>query len=110
MVCLGAHWGNVCYKRAEPAAGWPSYYTSDERAQAPRYDRNDGSMLGLCQYADILQLETRDKVKYYEPGPKTPEMQRLNSSFSKLHGASSLLNLAGLFAMFYYGATLAEKL
>jgi len=54
--------------------------------------------------------ETRDGKKYYDPGPKSLEMQRLNSSFMKLHGASSLSNLIGLGAMVYYGFTLAEKL
>jgi len=37
-------------------------------------------------------------------------MKRLNSSFNKLHGAASLLNLLGTFAMIYYGFTLAERL
>lgn len=54
--------------------------------------------------------ETRDGKKYYDPGPKSPEMQRLNSSFSKLHGASSLSNMVGLGAMIYYGFLLAEML
>ncbi|KAK5122232.1 hypothetical protein LTR85_004142 [Meristemomyces frigidus] len=54
--------------------------------------------------------ETRDGKKYYDPGSKTAEMQRLNSSFSKLHGASSLSNVIGLGAMFYYGFVLAEKM
>ena len=54
--------------------------------------------------------ETRDGKKYYDPGPKTPEMQRLNSSFAKLHGMSSLANVVGLGAMLVYGMVLAEKL
>lgn len=54
--------------------------------------------------------ETRDGKKYYDEGPKSPEMQRLNASFGKLHGISSALNLLGTFAMIYYGATLAELL
>jgi hypothetical protein len=54
--------------------------------------------------------ETRDGKKYYDPGEKSPEMKRLNSSFGKLHGVSSGLNLLGTFAMFYYGATLADLL
>jgi len=37
-------------------------------------------------------------------------MKRLNSSFGLLHGVSSGLNLLGTFAMFYYGATLADLL
>ncbi|KAI6867179.1 hypothetical protein KC338_g4513 [Hortaea werneckii] len=54
--------------------------------------------------------ETRDGKKYYDPGLKSQEMQRLNSSFSKLHGASSLSNVVGLAAMLFYGVVLAEKL
>ena len=54
--------------------------------------------------------ETRDGKRYYDPGPKTVEMEKLNSSFSLLHSASSLANLVGLGAMLYYGAVLAEKL
>lgn len=54
--------------------------------------------------------ETKDGKKYYDPGPKSAEMQRLNSSFGKLHGVSSALNLLGTFAMIYYGATLADLL
>lgn len=55
-------------------------------------------------------VETRDGKKYYDPGPKSAEMQRLNSSFAKLHGASSLSNMIGLGAMLFYAAVLAERL
>ncbi|KAK3701492.1 hypothetical protein LTR37_015466 [Vermiconidia calcicola] len=54
--------------------------------------------------------ETRDGKKYYDPGEKSAEMQRLNSSFSMLHGLSSSSNLVGLGAMLFYAAVLAEKL
>ena len=54
--------------------------------------------------------ETRDGTKYYDPGEKSSEMKRLNKSFGVLHGVSSGLNLLGTFAMFYYGATLADLL
>lgn len=54
--------------------------------------------------------ETRDGKRYYDPGPKSTEMQRLNSSFAKLHGAASLSNVIGLAAMLFYGIVLAEKL
>lgn len=54
--------------------------------------------------------ETRDGKKYFDPGPKSTEMQRLNSSFAKLHGAASLSNLIGLGAMLAYGFTLAEMM
>lgn len=55
-------------------------------------------------------VETRDGKRYYDPGPQSSEMQRLNSSFAKMHGASSLANIIGTAAMIYYGFTLAEKL
>ena len=58
----------------------------------------------------IGHAETRDGKRYYDPGPKSEEMQRLNSSFSVLHGASSLSNVIGLGAMLFYGIVLAEKL
>nr|POF17337.1 putative mitochondrial outer membrane protein [Quercus suber] len=54
--------------------------------------------------------ETRDGKKYYEEGPKSPEMQRLNKSFMRLHGASSLTNIIGLAGMIFYGFVLADKL
>lgn len=37
-------------------------------------------------------------------------MQKLNSSFMRLHGASSISNLVGLGALLVYGFTLAEKM
>lgn len=37
-------------------------------------------------------------------------MERLNKSFMRLHGASSMANLISLGAMVYYGAMLAEKI
>lgn len=55
------------------------------------------------------RTETRDGKKYYDAGPKSPEMQRLNSQFARLHGVSSLSNVLGLAAMIYYGFVLAER-
>jgi len=54
--------------------------------------------------------ETRDGKRYYEAGPKSPEMQKLNTRFATLHGVSSLSNVLGLVAMIYYGFTLAEQI
>lgn len=54
--------------------------------------------------------ETRDGKKYYESGPQSAEMQRLNASFAKLHGAASLSNVLGLGAMIVYAFTLACQL
>lgn len=55
-------------------------------------------------------IETRDGKKYYDPGPKSAEMEKLNRSFAWLHGASSLSNLIGMGAMMFYGIVLAEQL
>ncbi|KAK0801721.1 hypothetical protein LTR91_013590 [Friedmanniomyces endolithicus] len=54
--------------------------------------------------------ETRDGKRYYEAGPKSEEMQKLNSSFTYLHSAASLSNLVGTGAMILYGFVLAEKM
>ncbi|KAF2455775.1 hypothetical protein BDY21DRAFT_372921 [Lineolata rhizophorae] len=54
--------------------------------------------------------ETRDGKKSYDPGPHSPEMQKLNKKFMRLHGVSSLLNLSGLLAMIWYGIALSERL
>ncbi|KAF2092301.1 hypothetical protein K490DRAFT_30864 [Saccharata proteae CBS 121410] len=54
--------------------------------------------------------ETRDGKKSYDAGPHSPEMQRLNKSFSTLHGVSSLTNMGGLIAMLYYGVVLSERM
>lgn len=54
--------------------------------------------------------ETRDGRKSYDAGPHSPEMKRLNKKFGMLHGLSSLTNLAALFAQFYYGVVLAQRM
>ena len=54
--------------------------------------------------------ETRDGKKSYDPGPHSPEMQRLNKRFAQLHGVSSLVNLVGLLALVYYGGTIADMM
>ncbi|KAJ9602103.1 hypothetical protein H2200_013463 [Cladophialophora chaetospira] len=54
--------------------------------------------------------ETRDGKKSYDPGPHSQEMQLLNKKFSYLHGASSLVNMIGWFAMVWYGFYLGDRL
>lgn len=54
--------------------------------------------------------ETIDGKKSYDPPPHSKEMLRLNKSFGRLHGISSLINLAGFAATLYYGAVLANRL
>ena len=55
-------------------------------------------------------VETRDGKKSYDQGPHSPEMQRLNKAFMRMHGMSSLFNLAALLATMWYGVELAERL
>ena len=54
--------------------------------------------------------ETRDGKKSYDPAPHTKEMQRLNKSFAKIHGASSLVNLIGFLATIWYGFSLGARI
>ena len=54
--------------------------------------------------------ETRDGKKSYDPPPHSKEMRRLNKSFARMHGLSSILNLVGLLGTVYYGMTLAERM
>ena len=54
--------------------------------------------------------ETRDGKKYYDEGPHSTEMQKLNKKFGMLHGISSLANLIGFGAAVFYGATIADML
>ncbi|KAI5804323.1 hypothetical protein EDC01DRAFT_642889 [Geopyxis carbonaria] len=54
--------------------------------------------------------ESRDGKKYYETGPKSKEMQTLNRKFAYVHGVSTLVNLAGFFAVVSYGFVLGDKL
>lgn len=52
--------------------------------------------------------ETRDGKKSWEEGEHSEEMQALNRKFGILHGISTLVNMAGLGAMIWYGAVLGE--
>ncbi|KAL4892989.1 hypothetical protein BDV59DRAFT_179226 [Aspergillus ambiguus] len=54
--------------------------------------------------------ETRDGKKSYDPAPHSKEMVALNKRFARLHGMSSLLNLACLGATIYYGVVLSKRL
>lgn len=55
-------------------------------------------------------LETRDGKKSYDPAPHSKEMQKLNRAFGRMHGASTLINLAGFLATAWYGVVLSERL
>ncbi|KAI1615977.1 hypothetical protein EDD37DRAFT_646176 [Exophiala viscosa] len=54
--------------------------------------------------------ETRDGKKSYDPPPHSKEMQALNERFSRLHGASSLVNVVSLAAAIWYGFYLAGRI
>lgn len=54
--------------------------------------------------------ETKDGKKSYDAGPHSPEMQALNRKFGQLHGASTLVNLAGVVATLWYGFYLGDRL
>ena len=80
--------------------------------------------MGICGAANLLLIgpattkcmrerkhqETRDGKKSYDAGPHSPEMQRLNKQFGKLHGASSIVNLISILATVAYGFTLGNRL
>lgn len=54
--------------------------------------------------------ETRDGKKSYDAPPHSQEMQALNQQFSRLHGASSLVNLLSWMASLWYGFYLADRI
>ncbi|KAI5838939.1 hypothetical protein DFP73DRAFT_562699 [Morchella snyderi] len=54
--------------------------------------------------------ETKEGKKYYDEGPKSEAMQKLNSRFGKVHGISSMLALVGLLATGAYGGFLGTSL
>ncbi|KAK9477317.1 hypothetical protein V1514DRAFT_296356 [Lipomyces japonicus] len=53
--------------------------------------------------------EVKEDKKYYDEGV-SQDMKKLNKEFGTIHGASTILNLAGLFTTAAYGAVLASKL
>lgn len=81
-----------------------------ERKHQGMQNRRTAKLSKISPNSSPFFTETREGKRYYDPGPKSAEMQRLNSSFGKLHGASSLSNVIGLGAMIWYGFVLAEKL
>lgn len=54
--------------------------------------------------------ETKEGKKYYDEGPKSEAMQKLNSRFGKVHGISSMLALVGVLATGVYGGVLGTSL
>ena len=54
--------------------------------------------------------ETRDGKKSYDAPPHSKEMQRLNARFGRLHGVSSLLNMASFVVTVGYGWVLSGRI
>jgi hypothetical protein len=54
--------------------------------------------------------ETKDGKKYYDAGPHSEEMKKLNTQFSMLHGFSSLVNLVQIICTIWYGVNLSTRL
>lgn len=62
------------------------------------------------EYLLMDGLEQKDGKKSYDPAPHSQEMLALNKEFGKLHGISSLLNLAAFIASLIYGVSLSARL
>lgn len=54
--------------------------------------------------------ETKEGKKYYDEGPKSETMKKLNSKFGRIHGVSSLLGLVGFMSAAAYGVVLGSNL
>lgn len=54
--------------------------------------------------------ESVDGKKWTDAPPHSAEMTRLNRTFGKIHGASSVVNLTAIAATAVYGFTLADRL
>lgn len=54
--------------------------------------------------------ETKDGKKSYDAAPHSKEMVKLNKAFGRMHGVSSLLNMAGFLATVWYGVGLSTRL
>ena len=78
-----------------------------ERKHQGMCSKSNPRRRGLTDYAPI---ETRDGKKYYDNGPHSKEMERLNTAFSRMHGISALTNLVGFGVTVWYGFLLAERL
>jgi len=57
-----------------------------------------------------MVLETKDGKKSYDPAPHSSDMLKLNKAFGKMHGISTLVNLAGFVATIWYGVLLSERI
>lgn len=90
-------------------------------SQTPLYTLTGMALCGLTNWLIIGPLttstmktrkhqETKDGKKYYDAGPKSKEMEALNSKFSILHGISSTINMVELGVMLWYGSVLGNRL
>jgi hypothetical protein len=57
-----------------------------------------------------LRTEKKDGKRSWDKPPHSQEMLALNKKFGKLHGISSLLNLATFIAALVYGVTLSSRI
>jgi hypothetical protein len=94
--------------------------TSDHNLYAVTIPLASSAVLGALNWlwlgpwtTKVMKLrkhqETRDGKKSYDEGPQSAEMKRLNSTFSKLHGASSLVNLVDIILLVWYAFSFAGK-
>ncbi|CAK7230230.1 hypothetical protein SCUCBS95973_007503 [Sporothrix curviconia] len=60
--------------------------------------------------AERYSQERKDGKKSYDPAPHSQEMLALNKKFGKLHGISSLLNLATFIMAIVYGVSLSGRI
>lgn len=54
--------------------------------------------------------ESKEGKRYFDEGPKSDAMKKLNSKFGRIHGVSSLLGLVGFGAAAAYGVVLGSSL
>jgi hypothetical protein len=54
--------------------------------------------------------ETKEGNRFYDSGPESEEIQKLNKRFMRSHGSSSLVSLVEMLMTAYYGLRLAERM
>jgi hypothetical protein len=76
--------------------------------------KSQGEFPPFCLYSNVsvadVVAERKDGKKSYDPPPHSQEMVALNKKFGKLHGISSLLNMATFVASIVYGVSLSRRI
>lgn len=87
-------------------------YVGPETTRIMKERKHQGTKYWLDLRGLLLMIvtETRDGKKSYDAGPHSTEMEKLNRSFGKMHGISSLINLGALISTVWYGFTLAARI